>query len=159
MTLHTINNLMHTLKQITMSVSCLYLKNLSIGPTWWMFGQAMRHTIHGFWGIGEIMNGIQAATPSRPWHVIISVVWVIAIIVLVWWNLWTNNANCGTFYEHGLTLIPAWISNHMIGNVWGPIAYPFLNFNGCTVEVKEWISNFIPHFIMDEITYPCWDVS
>ena len=26
------------------------------------------------------------------------------------------------------------------------ITYPFLNFNGATVEVKEWISNFIPHF-------------
>ena len=27
----------------------------------------------------------------------------------------------------------------------------------CTVEVLEWISNFIPDFIMDIITYPCWD--
>ena len=27
----------------------------------------------------------------------------------------------------------------------------------CTGEVGEWISNFIPHFIMDVITYPCWD--
>ena len=27
----------------------------------------------------------------------------------------------------------------------------------CTVEVYEWTSNFIPHFIMDVITYPCWD--
>ena len=26
-----------------------------------------------------------------------------------------------------------------------------------TVEVKEWISNFIPHFIMDAITYPWRD--
>ena len=39
------------------------------------------------------------------------------------------------FYLHGLTLIPAWISNHMPGKVWGEITYPFLNFNGCTVEV------------------------
>ena len=29
--------------------------------------------------------------------------------------------------------------------------------NSCTVEVWECISNFIPHFIMDMITYPCWD--
>ena len=43
--------------------------------------------------------------------------------------------------------------------VWDEITYPFLNFNGCTVEVKEWISNFIPHFIMDVITNPCWDLS
>ena len=35
----------------------------------------------------------------------------------------------------GLTLIPAWISNYMPGKVWDEITYPFLNFNGCTVEV------------------------
>ena len=51
----------------------------------------------------------------------------------------------------------AWISNHMASKVWGEIIYPFPNFNGTTVEVWEWISNFIPHFIMDVITYPCWD--
>ena len=33
----------------------------------------------------------------------------------------------------------------------------WINFNGCTVEVWEWINNLIPHFIMDVITYPCWD--
>ena len=31
-------------------------------------------------------------------------------------------------------------------NVWDEITYPSLNFNGTTVEVWEWISNFIPHF-------------
>ena len=39
--------------------------------------------------------------------------------------------------------------------MWDEIIYLFLNFNGATVEVKEWISNFIPHFIMGVITYPC----
>ena len=39
--------------------------------------------------------------------------------------------------------------------VWDEITYPFPNFNGCSVEVWEWISNFIPHLIV--ITYPCWD--
>ena len=41
----------------------------------------------------------------------------------------------GLFYYHGLTLIPAWISNHMPGKVWDEITYPVLNFNGCIVEV------------------------
>ena len=27
-----------------------------------------------------------------------------------------------------------------------------------TVEVWEWIRNFIPHLMMDVITYPCWDI-
>ena len=30
--------------------------------------------------------------------------------------------------------------------MWTEITYPFSNFNGCTVEVLEWISYFIPHF-------------
>ena len=42
---------------------------------------------------------------------------------------------CGPFYEHGLTLIPAWISNYIHYKVWDEITYPFLNFNGATVEV------------------------
>ena len=41
----------------------------------------------------------------------------------------------GPFYYNGLTLIPAWISNHMPGKVWDEITNPFLNFNGATVEV------------------------
>ena len=35
----------------------------------------------------------------------------------------------------GLTLIPPWISNYIHYKVWGEINYPFLNFNGATVEV------------------------
>ena len=38
------------------------------------------------------------------------------------------------FYWHGLTLIPAWISNYTHYNMWDDI-YLFLNFNGATVEV------------------------
>ena len=41
----------------------------------------------------------------------------------------------GPFYNHGLTLIPAWISNYIHYNVLDEITYPFLNFNGATVEV------------------------
>ena len=35
----------------------------------------------------------------------------------------------------GLTLIPAWVSNHIHYKLWYEITYPFLNFNGATVEV------------------------
>ena len=58
----------------------------------------------------------------------------------------------GPFYWHVLDLIPAWISNCTQYIMWGEITYPFPNFNGATVEVWEWISNFIPHFIIDVIT-------
>ena len=43
--------------------------------------------------------------------------------------------------------------------VWDEITYPVPNFNGCTVEVWEWIINFMPQFITDAITYPCQDLS
>ena len=39
------------------------------------------------------------------------------------------------FYLHGLTLIPAWISNHIHYKLCDEITYPFINFNGATVEV------------------------
>ena len=51
--------------------------------------------------------------------------------------------------------LSAWIRAHMTCKVWGKITILFLNFNGCTVEVWEWKSNFIPQFIMDSITYSC----
>ena len=42
----------------------------------------------------------------------------------------------------------------MPSKVWDEITYTFLNFNGATVDVYECVSNFIPYFIMDVITYP-----
>ena len=49
--------------------------------------------------------------------------------------------------------ISAWINNHMPCKVWDEPTGPFTNFNS-TVEVWEWISKFIPHFMIDAITYP-----
>ena len=40
----------------------------------------------------------------------------------------------------------------MYSKVWDEITYPFPNFNGVTVEVWEWISDVILHFVMDVIT-------
>ena len=53
--------------------------------------------------------------------------------------------------------IPTWTSNQIPCRVWDEITCPFPNFNGETVEVWEWINNFIPHITMDVIIYPCWD--
>ena len=39
-------------------------------------------------------------------------------------------------------------SNHMPREVWDQITYPFPNFNGATVEVCEYISNFVLHTII-----------
>ena len=48
-----------------------------------------------------------------------------------------------------LTLIPAWISKHMPSKMPVEITFPFLNFNGATMEVWGWISSFISNIIMD----------
>ena len=61
----------------------------------------------------------------------------------------------GPFHQHGLTLIPAWLSNHMLSKICDEVTYSFPNFNSCIVDVWECISNFTPHFMMDVITYPC----
>ena len=39
-----------------------------------------------------------------------------------------------------------WISNYIHYTVWDENWYPFQNFNSATVEVWEWISNFIPRW-------------
>ena len=36
---------------------------------------------------------------------------------------------------------PTIISIYIHYKVWVKTTYPFLNFNGCTVEVEEWMSN------------------
>ena len=40
------------------------------------------------------------------------------------------------FYKHGLTLVPAWISDYIHHKVWDEITCSFPNFNGCTVEIR-----------------------
>ena len=46
----------------------------------------------------------------------------------------SNFDTSGPFNLHGLTLIPAWISNYIHYKVWDEITFPFLNLNGATVE-------------------------
>ena len=44
-------------------------------------------------------------------------------------------------------LLLAWLCNYTRYEILDEITYPFPNFNGAAVEVWEWISNFIPHFM------------
>ena len=37
------------------------------------------------------------------------------------------------FYEHALTLITTWISNHMPNKVWAEITYPFPNYSSSII--------------------------
>ena len=43
--------------------------------------------------------------------------------------------------------------------MWDEIIYPNPNFNSATVEVLEWISNFVTHFTEHAISYPFWNLS
>ena len=44
-------------------------------------------------------------------------------------------ANIGSANGSSMDSSPEWINNHMSSKVWDEITYPFLNFNGATVEV------------------------
>ena len=48
---------------------------------------------------------------------------------------------------------------HTASKVKYKITYTFPILNVSTVGVWEWISNFIPHIMIDAITYPCTDWS
>ena len=64
-----------------------------------------------------------------------------------------------TWIEINLALISNDIPSKCQCKMWDPLTDLFPNSEGCTVEVWEWISNFIPHFIMELITYPCGDLT
>ena len=65
-------------------------------------------------------------------------------------HLKLSSGNLRIFYLSLNVLIPAWINNLMPSEVLFEITYLFPNFNGCTVEVWEWICDFNSHFVMDD---------
>ena len=73
------------------------------------------------------------------------------------YSLSTTITHQGPFLLAWLTLTPAWTSNYINYKVWGEITYLFPNFNASSVEIYDWISDFIPPFIGHVITYPWWD--
>ena len=79
----------------------------------------------------------------------------ICLVCLHQWGLTRSMITKRPFSQHGLTLIPAWISNSIHYKVWNKTISPFPNFNGAAIEVWGWISNFISHFIGRVIIYPC----
>ena len=77
-----------------------------------------------------------------------AVVWLLHSVVLCVINNFLSKCWLwGTFYSHGYTLIPVWISNPMPSTAWDEINYHLPKFNGCTVDVWELIYNFIPYLM------------
>ena len=59
--------------------------------------------------------------------------------------------------SHGLILIPVCTSNYIHYKMWDEITNQFPSFNDETVEVWEYISNFIQYLTAHVMTYPWWD--
>ena len=106
----------------------------------WVFATQTHHIHVSSWEFAHNQRWLYIATPS-----------------LIGWA-YTQDNPWGPFYKHGLTLIWARITNHMLSKVPDGITYLFMIFNSCTI-VWEWISNCISHIIIDVITYPYWDFS
>ena len=92
----------------------------------------------------------------------IPITWFPIVFMSQYINAMPYDNGLGSLLRHGLILIPTWISNHMPDEIWDAITYPFPNLNGAAVDVLEWISNFIPHLIVDVMlihagikVYPC----
>ena len=75
------------------------------------------------WWLHHVWFSNQSSVNSCRWftfHYSSGMLYVTVPLELTWFNI-----------NHGLT----WISNHMTSKMWDEITFPFLNFNGCTVEV------------------------
>ena len=61
-----------------------------------------------------------------------------------------GKTNLGLLFQHGL-------SNYTHYYMWDEISYQFPNFKGGTVDVRELISSFSPHFNKHGNSFPYWD--
>ena len=68
-----------------------------------------------------------------------------------------HHMSSSPFCYHGLAMIPACICNRVNFGVWDGVACPFPDFGGATVEVWEWMSDFVAHITGHAIACPCWD--
>ena len=73
-----------------------------------------------------------------PMNLAIRVVAIYMTVCMTTWPCVENHAR-GPFYQHGLTLIPAWICNYMPSKVWDEITYPFLNFKVISSHTLWWM--------------------
>ena len=65
-----------------------------------------------------------------------------------------NVSHWDPFYKHGLTLIPAWISNY----IHFKCRVNLFIYSQCST-VWKWMNKFIPHFSGHVISHTCWDQS
>ena len=123
-----------------------------------------RHGAHKSHRISSFLCSHDNALLYLYWYLHFMLIWQWCELYYVWWEaiklFWifeslnisasvfienpvVSISIWGSFYWHGWTLIPVWISNHLPSKVWDNITHPLPNFNSCTMDVWEWISNFI----------------
>ena len=104
---------------------------------------------------GDVYNHPYRRTSLSPWwlHLVIILTSTVKHNLLLvfleigaWYMVWLVHG-CETFCRNsyqGFLLLTRFnrISNHESSKVSDEFTYPFPNFNDCTVEVWEWISNF-----------------
>ena len=64
--------------------------------------------------------------------------WLLGPLLLTWFNFNPSMKNDNIHYK-----------------VWEKITHPFPNLNGYTIEVWDWIDDFIPHLTDHVSKYPC----
>ena len=126
------------------SLFVIYLWFLSLGPRWYILLSWVRKWWMEFsWFY--VLEYQSMTRVKKNIFVIRSASWI-SIRGYIWGPFW-----------HGLTLTSTWINYHMPNKGLDEITYLLPNLNCCTVDVWEWISNFISLFIMDVITCPYSD--
>ena len=131
---------------------------MSVVKLWWITSS---HTVRFCFGPLKLMTVIPLS-----WRVISGCLFdtlvVDSISGLVWDDTWIFKSLWHSltspyvlWYLPPRASIASWISNHVPSKMWDEITYPFTNFNSCTIEVWQEISNFITHFIIYAINYLC----
>ena len=102
------------------------LKPCSSWPLKWPISNNKSEARQKLKSKGEELDHLNGHSSWHPEHPVTR--WVIGKFPCQLTNQWHFSITC-------LTWIPAWISKHMPCNVWDEITYPFVKFNGSTLEV------------------------
>ena len=152
-----------------------YLHNVKGGLVWalkpllYLYGCQCSNYV---WVKSELLTEVNNKTAPWPWSGISNrnFIWKIWTPCYVWFkhlrsayikdtrairgiiNFNISGAYRDAFHWHGLTLIAARISNHVASKLRDECTFLFANFNGA----REWISNFIPRFILGQLRLHMW---
>ena len=104
--------------------------------SWFMCCTKCDHTIQGCCiGAGIITYlTYNFSTPRNTYHITNRIPNSLDILCV---NLWPRQMSCDSFDKHGLTLIPALVSNHIPSKGWDEIIHTFLNFNGANFGMNK----------------------